>query len=244
MNPSRARTERALWVKDLGTNPAALGTGGAWREVMSPSPLFPSCSGGWHIWGRVEPGPPPPSSPPQVCSRTFPQNFPHGDRFFFEVRSQNLRPSFPFCQPRTPRQVVLGVSSWLALDSKTVLTRPGRPEASREHSPSWERCYFHGLCHQTQAHPPLKGPGLKAQREKGAPSPQEPTISPRTPAICILSRHLSRGRGGVSGMGGGGVEEVAGKRRKQGWMFQGTDVPERGMGSREAKGLAWSETRV
>lgn len=45
-------------------------------------------------------------------------------------------------------------------------------------------------------------------------------------------------------MGGGEVEEVAGKRRKQGWMFQGTEVPERGMGSREEKGLAQFETRV
>lgn len=33
---------------------------GAWCEVMSPSPLFPSCSGGWHILGKGGARAPPP----------------------------------------------------------------------------------------------------------------------------------------------------------------------------------------
>lgn len=151
------------------------------------------------------------SGPSQVCSRTFLQNSSHGGRFFFAVRSQNLRLRFPFCQPRTLRQVELGPSSWLALNCNTGLAGPKSPGASRGHSPSWEGCLFHGFLHQTQAPPPLKGPGLEAQGEEGALSPKEPVVmSPRMALICILSRE----RGGVSGVGGGGVEEAAGMRRK------------------------------
>lgn len=90
-----------------------------------PLPLSPSCSGGWPFSGEWRSRDAPRSA---AGPGAFPQNSPHCGRCACEVRSQNLRPSFTFCQPRT-----LGAGcAWAWL-----LAGPGQQNSPRQGRVTW-----------------------------------------------------------------------------------------------------------